>query len=245
MKTSTSKSSKKRYFPKNYAPARAMALRSGKKSAQVAAKLSLATEKAASATKRTARKLSTSVSKSASTLTRRAKASSSARSTRNTNSSRRVPARRTSRRPVTLSRFTWREITLLSLIGTTASVIIATFILGNTLDPVKRSHHELERLANAYYIEYYYPHSLGKYLDQPETILKDYVEQGLPVVRLRQLLLYNNGQHADSIDVFTNSTYTCDTNSTYVRYYPFEPYGPRDYTLKLYTDGCDFTGSIN
>ncbi len=241
MKTRSSKTSKPRYFPKHYAPARAAALQSSKKSAQVTAKLSLATEKAAQATKKTARQISTRVSKAAANLTKRANQTFKPKSSSRAKSS---TARQTSRRTST-NRFTWREVTLLSLIGTAASVIIATFILGDVLDPVKRSHNELERLANAYYIEYYYPHSLGKYLDQPETVLKDYVHQGLPVVRLRQLLLYDNGKHSDSIDIFSNDVYSCDTNKTYVRYYPVEPYGPRDYTLKLDTSSCEIVGSLD
>lgn len=228
MNKAQAKRQKQRYFPKNYAPARAAALKSKKKSVQLAAKASLATEKAASATKRAARKLSQNLAPKSSHRSYSRRASS-------------VPSRAYSRRKS--SRFTWREGALLSMIGVSAVMIIATLILSNVFDPVKRSEHELEKLADAYYIEYLYPRSLGKYLNEPEAVLKDYVSQGLPAVLLRQLLLYNNGKNSSSIEAFSNSYYQCDTNKTYVRFYPVEPYGPRDYTLQ-YGTACEKVGSL-
>lgn len=137
--------------------------------------------------------------------------------------------------------FTWREITLFSQIGVSIVAILFTFIFCDVNDPVKRSQTELERIARDYYIEYLYPASLGKYLHQPETVLKDYTESGLPAVRLRQLLLYNNGQFAQSADAFSNSYYQCNTNKTLVTYYPVAPYGPRDVVTTFNTD-CEKIG---
>lgn len=216
---------KQRYFPKNYAPARAAALKSKKKSVQLAAKASLATEKAATAAKNFTRSLSHKSAKTQKTTSR-----PSATSYRRRSSAKH-------------SKFTWREATLLSMIGISAVAIVATFALSSIFDPVKRSEHELEKLADAYYIEYLYPRSLGKYLNEPETVLKDYVNQGLPAVFLRQLLLYDDGKNAGSVDAFSNSYYQCDANKTYVRFYPVEPYGPRDYTIK-YGTACEKISSI-
>lgn len=219
---------KQRYFPKNYAPARAAALKSKKKSVQLAAKASLATEKAAATIKRAAKRITGTPSlKSTIHNSPRAKSATS-------------PNRRFSKKH---TQFTWREATLLSMIGTSAAIIAITFVLSNIFDPVKRSEHELEKLANAYYIEYLYPRSLGKYLNEPETVLKDYVSQGLPTVMLRQLLLYDNGKNASSINAFSNDYYQCDTNKTYVRFYPVEPYGPHDYTIK-YGTACEKISSL-
>lgn len=223
--------SKQRYFPKNYAPARAAALKSKKASVRLSAKASVATEKAATATKRAAKKLTQNLSTKSTRTTSRP-----APSTRTYS-----PRHKSSRRKNT--KFTWREATLMSMIGVSAVTIAITFILGNVLDPVKRSEHELEKLADAYYIEYLYPRSLGKYLNEPETILKDYVSQGLPAVLLRQLLLYDNGKNASSIEAFSNDYYQCDANKTYVRFYPVEPYGPRDYTVQ-YGTACEKISSL-
>lgn len=139
--------------------------------------------------------------------------------------------------------FSWREVTLMSLIGTSAAMIALTFILTSVLDPVKRSEQEISKLAEEYYIEYLYPRALGKYLDQPKIILRDYTESGLPNVRLSQLLSYNNNSHASSLEAFSNAYYECDTNATYVQYHPVEPYGPRDFTV-TYGMACERPGQV-
>ncbi len=147
------------------------------------------------------------------------------------------PAQRKSTRRRRQS-FSWREVTLMSLIGTSAAMIALTFILTSVLDPVKRSEQEISKLAERYYIEYLYPRALGDYINQPNVILHNYEERGLPNVRLTQLLSYNNNSHADSLDVFENSYYNCDLNATYVKFYPIEPYGPRDFTVN-YNMACE------
>lgn len=133
--------------------------------------------------------------------------------------------------------FSWREVTLMSLVGTSALTIAFTFIFSNIFNPTKLSEQEISKLANEYYIEYLYPRALGKYLDQPKIILKDYANSGFPSVRLNQLLSYNSNAHLDSLNIFSNSYYQCDTNATHVKYYPVEPYGPRDFTIS-YSMSC-------
>lgn len=139
--------------------------------------------------------------------------------------------------------FSWREVTLMSLVGTSAAMIALTFVLSSVLDPVKRSEQEISKLAERYYIEYLYPRALGDYINQPKIILHDYEKRGLPNVRLTQLLSYNNNSHADSLDIFENPYYNCDLNATYVKFYPVEPYGPRDFTVN-YNMVCEKSGSI-
>lgn len=139
--------------------------------------------------------------------------------------------------------FSWREVTLMSLVGTSAAMIALTFILSSVLDPVKRSEKEITKLAERYYIEYLYPRALGDYINQPKIILRDYEKLGLPNVRLTQLLSYNNNSHASSLDAFTNPYYNCDLNATYAKFYPVEPYGPRDFTV-TYNMVCNKTGSV-
>lgn len=129
----------------------------------------------------------------------------------------------------------------MSLVGTSALMIAFTFIFSNVFDPAKVSEQEISKLANEYYIEYLYPRALGKYLDQPKIILKDYATSGFPSVRLYQLLSYNSNAHLDSLNVFSNAYYQCDTNATSVKYYPTEPYGPRDFTVS-YDMACTKSG---
>lgn len=232
MKQAKKAKNKTCYFPKNYAPARALAnqKKSQKKAKSKVAKLSQNLQKTAKAVAKSTKKLTNSAQKALCKTGR--------------NASRNARSARGARRASSLrQRMTWREVTLTSLIGTCAVAIALTIGYSSIADPAKRSQRELEKLANAYYVEYLYPHALGKNLKQPEVILADYVQQGLPAVRLRQLLLYNNGKHASSIDAFSNQYYECDTSQTYVRYYPVEPYGPRDYTV-AYGTSCEKVGSV-
>lgn len=268
MKSRSSTHAKTRYFRKDYAPARLAKIHkktgktlshatnelkktSSKTSAQISSsavkdlhraqktssKISKKIKQTAHKTKQVAQKAATSVKKTAQKV-----AKSTNKAIANSQRSRRKnPAMHSTKRK--REPITWREITLVSQIGVSTVAILFTFIFCAFNDPVKRSAAELEKLADAYYIEYLYPSSLGSKLYEPETILKDYTQIGLPAVKLRQLLLYNNGKYANSIEAFDNPYYQCDTNQTYVRYYPVEPYGPRDYTVK-YGTACEKVSAL-
>ncbi len=216
-----SRKNKQTYFRKDYAPARAAALRSPKTSTRLRAKVSQQVE----------------------TLSKKVSKELSAKTRAKSRSRRPVHTARAKRGAQRIGYLTWREITLLSSIGVCALTIVFTFIYTNIADPVKRSEHELTKLANSYYIEYYYPRVLGKYLYQPEEVLADYAAAGLPAVRLRQVLLSNDGKYSSSADAFSNAYYQCDTNDTYIRYYPVAPYGPRDYTV-TYSTACEKVGQV-
>lgn len=214
---------KTRYFKKDYAPARAMAAR--KKSRTTSGKVSTSLKKASANASKTIKKVTQSISSRTKT-----KASKSTTS-RKSSASRKSPR----------IKLAWPEATLLSIIGTCTVAIIFSFVFTSIADPVKRSERELNKLANAYYVEYLYPRAVGGKFDQAEAILKDFSTQGLPNVRLRQLLLFNEAKFANSSEAFSNPYYECDTNKTYVRYYPVAPYGPRDYTVQ-YGTSCEKIG---
>lgn len=257
MNKRSSATTKTRYFRKDYAPARlaktqkkssrqrstassqlsqSIATDLGlkqKTSAKVSAGLKQAARKTGQAAKKTAQSVQNTVRK----ITQSSAKSAPAARSRST--ARRKTTTKRKREPIT-----WREIALISQLGTSAFVIIFALIFCAVNDPVKRTQQELEKLADAYYIEYLYPSSLGSKLYQPETVLADYAQAGLPAVKLRQLLLYNNGKYSSSLSVFSNAYYKCDTNQTYVRYYPVEPYGPRDYTV-TYGPVCEKVSSVN
>ncbi len=220
---------KTQYFRKDYAPAKYLAMQK---------KADKPTTKAAESIKLTAQKIGHSTAKLAKTASAKIAKAKQTRSKRS--ASAKPQARRNVRTRSSTKRvaMTWREKTLLSLIATSAAMIAVTFAFSVLYDPIKRSERELEKLADAYYIEYLYPSVLGKSLNQPETILADYVSAGMPSVRLRQLLLYNDSKYSDSASIFSNSYYHCDTNKTYIRYFPVAPYGPRDYTVK-YGTACE------
>ena len=132
------------------------------------------------------------------------------------------------------SPMTWREFLFLGLVGTCILMVACSLILRSSFHPDKDAENELSRLADSYYIEYLYPHILGTQLNNPASVLAIYAESGLPNVLLRQLLSYNDNIHAESSRFFSNNYYECDTYSSRVRFFPVEPYGPRDYTVKTY-----------
>jgi len=256
MKTAKTKT---RYFQKDYAPARAMAAhrkssrrkisnlttdfaipsqsanrqpntKSSTSNHQATTKVKKATANA----KKIAHKVATTSKTVAKNLT--TQINDRIRKTRHFPTSHRRT--RSKRKPIT-----WSEITLFSIISTSAVTIVISLILSFALDPVKLSEQELAKLADSYYVEYLYPRTLAGKFDEAETILKDFTTQGLPNIHLRQLLSYDNGKYASSLDVFSNKYYQCDTNKTYVRYYPIAPYGPRDFTVH-YGTACEKIGAV-
>ncbi|MBR2997045.1 hypothetical protein IKF33_01230 [Candidatus Saccharibacteria bacterium] len=93
----------------------------------------------------------------------------------------------------------------------------------------------LSMLAKVYYEDYYYNNLTNN--DTKTNVLESYAENGLPMVRLNQLLSFDNHKYAEFESDFVNSRYTCDLNNTSIKYYPVAPYGPQDYNVK-YTYAC-------
>lgn len=109
---------------------------------------------------------------------------------------------------------------------------IAVLVSLSTLlwdSPKEIAEKEMKYLADEYYLTYLYPRLLGNY--QPEEILPEYAESGVATTYLRQMLLFNDGEYADSKAKFTHPSYNCDVNLTGVRFFPREPYGPHDYEM--------------
>lgn len=121
-----------------------------------------------------------------------------------------------------------------------AVVVVCVLAVGVSLltllnkSPQEKAEQELERLAGSYYTEYLYPRLLGGDVTDPAATMQNYADAGVPLVYLRQLLLYNDGENAGSKAIFQNQQISCDTNSTRVHYQPVEPYGPYDYEVDLF-----------
>lgn len=111
--------------------------------------------------------------------------------------------------------------------STVAVLVSLSTLLFDT--PKEIAEKELRYLTDEYYITYLYPRLLGNY--QPEEIMPEYSESGVATTYLRQMLLFNNGEHANSEAKFTDPSYSCDVNLTGVRYFPQAPYGPHDYEV--------------
>lgn len=112
----------------------------------------------------------------------------------------------------------------------TASVMVAiSLILWFYFQPDKVARRELEYLAKDYYETYYYPQSIE---NADQNTLTKVAENGSPTVKLRQLLLFDNQRHASSAQAFDQKRYFCDTSATYIKYYPVEPFGKKDYKIE-------------
>ena len=126
-------------------------------------------------------------------------------------------------------RLTWSEWALMGIVLVAAVVIGLALSLQLMDSPAERAQKRLAVIADDYYVEYVYPR-LTEAGTQPE-LLAEYADSGVPMTYLRQLLLYNDGEHRDEAEIFEAAA--CDTNATGVRYYPVEPYGPHDYTASF------------
>lgn len=127
----------------------------------------------------------------------------------------------------------WYEWALCAVVVVCVLAVGASLLTLLNKSPREEAEAELERLAGSYYTEYLYPRLLGGNVEHPEVTMRDYADAGVPLVYLRQLLLYNDGEHAGSKAFFENKQISCDTNSTRVHYRPVEPYGPYDYEVDL------------
>lgn len=117
---------------------------------------------------------------------------------------------------------------LLGIVLASTLVIIIALCSQLAPGPVERAEKELKRLADDYYVLFLYPRLVG-FDRSPQEALEVYVESGVPTTYLRQLLHYNDDENIGSAGIFEDLK--CDTNGTGVRYFPVEPYGPKDYTV--------------
>lgn len=124
----------------------------------------------------------------------------------------------------------WSEWALIGIVVCSSLLIVIALCTGMRKSPQEKAEIELEKLANTYYVEYLYPRLLGNLENDPKTVLKAYYEVGVPTTYLRQLLHYNDDEHVGSAEIFDKLK--CDTNATGVKFFPQEPYGQYDYTVK-------------
>ena len=122
---------------------------------------------------------------------------------------------------------------IVSILMVGVSLFVAVYFKTETV--AKR---KLEELATMYYENYYY----DRFMEEIDPELKDeklktYEKTGFQPVLLRQLLLYQNGKYASYKVYFEKGEYKCDKNKTSVKFYPVEPYGPKDYTVE-YNYSC-------
>lgn len=135
------------------------------------------------------------------------------------------------------AQLSWFERAVLGIIVACTICITVSLCADAAFDPARDAKTALEKLADDYYIEYLYPYVLGSQINNPEPVLSEYQTMGLPIVRLRQLLTYDRTKTGNYLKQISNEYVKCDTNMTSARFFPKEPYGPRDYEV-TFTLSC-------
>jgi len=114
-------------------------------------------------------------------------------------------------------------------------VVAVDLAASSYFSPDKVVDRELAKIAQDYYENYFYEQYPGKLVSSDNTAELDALaESGFSNVRLRELLLYDGAKYADSAKYFKYEGYTCDTNETYVKFYPTSPYGKTDYRVEYH-----------
>ena len=129
-----------------------------------------------------------------------------------------------------------RKIALVLILIAVATVVLN--VVGSIqFAPEKMARRELEKIAKDFYENYFYREYAGNLAGDELTEEFDKLrESGFSRVYLRQLLLYDNEKHADSAKYFKYDNYTCDTNKTYVIFYPDPPYLEKDYHAEYHLE---------
>lgn len=134
------------------------------------------------------------------------------------------------KQPVPKRKKTREDWVLLGMVGVSGLMIVCAFIIAFVGNPMNRAKWELNKITDDYYITYLYPRLLGRLSADPEEMLGKYIDKGVATTYLRQLLHYDSDRNASSAVIFSDAG--CNTNTTWVRYYPQAPFGPRDYRVE-------------
>lgn len=127
-----------------------------------------------------------------------------------------------------------QKIILVVIVLAIIAVFIALFC-SLAFNAERTTKAKISHLATDYYENYFYPNLSPNGKDMSE-VLGRYANTGLARVTLRQLILSNpnlSKQDASQLQKY------CDENSTFVQFFPTEPYGKSDYRAE-FTYSCSF-----
>lgn len=118
----------------------------------------------------------------------------------------------------------------LSVIALAMLVVILALLFVSFTKPEKVVTAKIEAITADYYENYFYDRI------KDYSNLGSYTENGFSKVTLRQLLLFDSERHANDASLLNEY---CDTEATYVRIYPEEPFAKTDYHVD-YHYACTF-----
>ena len=140
-------------------------------------------------------------------------------------SSQLAKSEKTSRRVSRRSRYIIIAVIILAMMA-----VILTILLSSLQDPERIIEGKIEEISKDYYENYFY-NQIGRYNtagDSVEDIVSKYSDTGFSRVTLNQLLYYDNSRHASLRPILTEY---CDLENTYIKIYPYAPYGRTDYSI--------------
>lgn len=150
-----------------------------------------------------------------------------------TNSLRRARAREFSRKSHSVAR-----TVILVVIGLTMLTVVLGVLAARFNHPEHVVSRRIEEISADYYENYFYD-KLKDYASESrpfDKIMKYYENSGFSKVTLRDLLLFDNERHAADANLLKKY---CDESATYVKFYPVEPFGKKDYRAE-YNYSCVF-----
>ena len=125
---------------------------------------------------------------------------------------------------------------IIVIIITSIVIVVAAVLLTSFANPESIVKREVESIATDYYENHFYPEITEKSDKSPADIIERYTTSGFARVTLRQLLIFDNERHAEAAAILT--TY-CDTNDTFVQFFPESPFGKSNYRIE-YHYSCTF-----
>ncbi len=124
---------------------------------------------------------------------------------------------------------------ILTVIVAAIVAVVVTLICSLTFNTEFEVKQEIEKLSQEYYENYYFANLTSNEEDRTNT-LKKFSEDGVPNVKLRQLIL-NNPEVSDQTATWLRRN--CNENATYVKFYPEEPYHADSFRTE-YFYSCKF-----
>ena len=111
--------------------------------------------------------------------------------------------------------------------------LFATDVIGDKNKKLqKKLETKLEELGRDFYESYYYDEH-GKDDQSKKEFAKKYANQGV-IINLDNIVKTNYSKKQDVLNEFKNSSgQACDYKKTKVAIYPKEPYGVKDYDIKV------------
>ena len=119
---------------------------------------------------------------------------------------------------------------ILAVIALAMLVVALVFLFASFMQPEKVVTTKIEGITADYYENYFYDRI------KDYSNLGSYTESGFSRVTLRQLLLFDSERYANDASLLSKY---CDTEATYVRIYPEEPFSKQDYHVD-YHYACTF-----